>query len=216
MEVSVASVAQTSTTTDALAQTSTDGDSATTQSYVISAKNSGGSGAIDLSVEKGLPDWMKVESTGNGTLKMTGERPEGDAETYRVEIKIKRPDGEEVTVVVTVEPVAAGDGGSDAGDQQATPAAEDNADGQSQEGQETGAEPQNGPAQEPAAPQSQTYNNLWIEQLLAELAQSHTDGQPIDVSQMIDTENAVQNSTFTSQIASANITKEAWLLSVAG
>ena len=98
LEVNVASTAASSSTTN--------GGKTEVQSYTVSAKELAGGtgGAVKLTVEAGLPRWMKVENQGDGVLKTVGERPEGDNRSYQVVVKVKRPNGDEANVVLVVKP----------------------------------------------------------------------------------------------------------------
>jgi hypothetical protein len=77
------------------------------QTFVIAAKELGQGGNPLVRVDAGLPKWMKIESQESGALKVAGDRPVGDTQTYRVVVKIKRATGEEANVVLEVAPTKA-------------------------------------------------------------------------------------------------------------
>ncbi|MBL4689879.1 MAG: hypothetical protein JKY68_00175, partial [Rhodospirillales bacterium] len=106
LQVSVITAAVSTTVATSTATTASvaGGESLATQSFSISAKDTSGNGEVQLAVEQGLPQWMRVEAVGDGTMTLKGDRPEGDETTYKVLVKVKRADGEEVTIVVTVAP----------------------------------------------------------------------------------------------------------------
>ncbi|WP_165791730.1 tandem-95 repeat protein [Thalassospira marina] len=165
------------------------------QSYVISAKDNSGAGRIEVSVEEGLPSWMQIQTDGaTGTLILRGERPEGDNSTYQVKVKLKRVDGEEVEVIITVEPVVEEGQGSDAN----APKAPD------------------GPGLAPAPGATGGANNAiqpgdqasldWIEQLLASLDNQDTDGTHVPA----DAPDLAAKSGFADQMAEIRIARDVW------
>ncbi|MBF0307437.1 MAG: hypothetical protein HQL41_17530, partial [Alphaproteobacteria bacterium] len=182
LQVQVATASSSTTTTAADTEV---------QSYVISAKDVGNGSNVQLSVESGMPQWMKVESNGDGTLKIGGERPPGDAETYQVMVKIKRGGGEEIAVMVTVGPSGkapaegeapeGGQGKNQGEGQQGQP-------GQGQQGQ--GQQGQGQQGQPPADPQRQGADQApgaerqaqaeWLDRLLAELSRDETGDRPAE------------------------------------
>jgi VCBS repeat-containing protein len=74
------------------------------QTFVINAKELGQGSNPLVRVDAGLPKWMKIEGQENGALKATGDRPLGDTQVYRVQVKIKRASGEEANVIIEVAP----------------------------------------------------------------------------------------------------------------
>ncbi|MBF0621228.1 MAG: DUF4347 domain-containing protein [Magnetococcales bacterium] len=93
----------TSSTTAASNTASDDAGSTETQSFTLKAKDAGGD-PVQISIQSGLPFWMKIENEGEGLLKTSGERPSNDDKTYKVLLKIKSGNGREVAVVVEVAP----------------------------------------------------------------------------------------------------------------
>ena len=89
------------------------------QTFVINAKEMGAGANPLVRVEAGLPQWMKVETQESGALKVVGDRPLGDSQTYRVVVKVKRASGEEANVVVEVAPTKADTSGGQAQTKQA-------------------------------------------------------------------------------------------------
>ncbi|HEY9080274.1 Ig-like domain-containing protein, partial [Magnetovibrio sp.] len=159
------------------------------QSYVISAKDNSGAGKVTVSVEEGLPAWMRIETDGaTGTMILKGERPDDDTSTYQVKIKMKRLDGQEVDAVISIEPVVLEGDVSGAGQPQGANQ------GDTGQSAEEGGQP---------GPQASLE---WMQQLLAAL-DGEQDGQGEET--QVDGPMLAHDG-FSDQLAAGRLAKDIW------